>query len=198
MITQDNGSIQSAQIEMSHYYKGGSIGVIVSGMVWLSIAIISIKYNTQLAVWSLLIGGIFIHPLSLLICRIIAKKATKLVNNVCNQLAIQSTFFMVVCIPLAYGLSFQRIEWFFLAMMLIIGGRYFTFVTIYGNKLYWLLGIVLVIMAYLLFKIKAVSSVILLISGLIEILVGLLLFYQFKKTNQSFVRNSSCRINSTQ
>lgn len=196
MITQDNSSIQSAQIEMSRYYKGGSIRVIVSGIVWLLAAIISIKYNTKLAVWSLLIGGMFIHPVSLMICRVVEKKAVKPVNNVCNQLAIQSTFFMIVCIPLAYGLSFQRIEWFFLAMMLIIGGRYFIFVTIYGNQLYWLLGIALVIMAYLLFKIKADSSIILVISGLIEIFVGLLLFYQFKKTNQSFVRNASYRTDS--
>jgi hypothetical protein len=194
----NNSSIQSAQTDMSRYYIGGSIGVIVSGIVWLLVAIISIKYNTKLAVWSLLIGGMFIHPVGMMICRVVEKKAVKPVNNICNQLAMQSTLFMVVCLPIAYGLSFQTPEWFFLSMMLIIGGRYFTFVTIYGNKLYWFLGFVLVIMSYFLFKTKAIPSIILVISGIIEILVGLLLFYQFKKTNQSLVRNASYQVNSNQ
>jgi hypothetical protein len=40
-----------------------------------------------------------------------------------------------------------RPNWFFAAMLLVIGGRYLTFQTLCGLKLYWLLGAVLCVAA---------------------------------------------------
>lgn len=37
----------------------------------------------------------------------------------------------------------QKLEWFFPAMLLMIGGRYLTFATLYGMRLYWALGLAL-------------------------------------------------------
>ena len=44
---------------------------------------------------------------------------------------------------LAYGLSTANSEWFFPAMLLIIGGRYLTFGLLYGMRFYWGIGFAL-------------------------------------------------------
>ncbi len=45
--------------------------------------------------------------------------------------------------PLAYFLGLNQVDWFFPAMLLIIGGRYLVFATLYGMNLYWVLGFAL-------------------------------------------------------
>ena len=88
---------------------------------------------------------------------------------------------MLICIPLAFGLSLQHTEWFFQAMLMIIGGRYLTFASMYGNRLYWILGAVLGIAAYLLliFRIQSFGSAI--TGSLIELTFGFFMFFQFRK-----------------
>lgn len=64
-------------------------------------------------------------------------------------------------------------------MLLIIGGRYLTFRTLYGNKLFWVLGGLLGVSAYSLFASNTHSLVTTLTGGLIEVCFGLLLFRGF-------------------
>lgn len=89
---------------------------------------------------------------------------------------MEGTVFMLMTIPVAYGLSLLRHEWFFQGMLLIIGGRYLTFRTLYGNKLFWLLGSLLGVSAYGLFATNTHSLVTTLTGGLIEVCFGLILF----------------------
>ena len=90
---------------------------------------------------------------------------------------------MLMCLPIAFGLSLQRSEWFFQAMLLIIGGRYLTFASIYGNRLYWVLGAVLGIAAYLLFGFEVKSSGSAMTGSLIEITFGLFMLINFRRRN---------------
>ncbi|MHA8059976.1 DUF7010 family protein [Aquirufa beregesia] len=60
-------------------------------------------------------------------------------------------------------------EWFFQAMLLIIGGRYLTLATIYSKRVYWILGTIIGISTSLLFKLKIQSLGSLLTGSLIEI-----------------------------
>lgn len=50
---------------------------------------------------------------------------------------------MLLYFPLAFAAQIQMIEWFFPAVLLVIGGRYLTFAVMYGMKIYWLLGFAL-------------------------------------------------------
>jgi hypothetical protein len=58
-------------------------------------------------------------------------------------LAGASTFWLIFCLPIAWLLSLTQPGLFFPAMLLIIGGRYLVFASIYGMRLYWVLGLVL-------------------------------------------------------
>ncbi len=173
----------TAQTDMCKGYANGSIGIIVSGLIWLISAMICHQYSAKQAVWTLLIGGMFIHPVGMLICKVIGLRGTHTKGNPLGNLAMEGTLFMILCLPLAFGLSLQHAEWFFQGMLLIIGGRYLTFSSIYGLKLYWMLGAVLGVAAYLLFYFKVQSFGSLLTGSFIEISFGLSLFFAFRREN---------------
>lgn len=172
---------REAQADMCKGYANGAVGIIVSGLIWLISAIIAYQYSAEQAVWVLLIGGMFIHPVSLLLSKVIGLSGTHTKGNPLGNLAMEGTIFMIMCLPLAFGLSLQYVEWFFQGMLLIIGGRYLTFATIYGNRLYWVLGAVLGVAAYMLFYFKISSFGSLLTGSLIEITFGLFMFFSFRR-----------------
>jgi len=175
-------NIKDAQNEMSKNYANGSTGIIISGIVWLISALIIVFASPKSGVWSLLIGGALIFPLSLLVNKLIGLSDSHSKDNPLGKLAMEGTFLMLMCIPIALLLSLQNIEWFFQAMLMIIGGRYLTFQTLYGNKLYWLLGSLLGISAFILFSLKADAFTSVLTGAIIEIVFGSYMFFNFKKT----------------
>ena len=173
------------QTDMRRGYANGSIGIIVSGLAWLISAIVTYQYSASQAVWTLLIGGVLIHPVSVLLYKTIGLRGNHTKGNPLGNLGMEGTIFMIMCLPVAFGLSLQNTQWFFQGMLLIIGGRYLTFSSIYGIKLYWILGAILGIAAYLLFKNNVQSFGTLLTGALIEILFGLFMFLSFRRNNKN-------------
>jgi hypothetical protein len=99
---------------------------------------------------------------------------------------MEGTIFMIMCIPLAYGLSLVHIEWFFQGMLIIIGGRYLTFNTIYGSRLFWFLGSALGIASYLLFSPNVSAYLSDLIGAGIEIIFGLFAIFHCSKSDNNY------------
>lgn len=162
-------------------YVNGSVGIIVSGLVWLTSALVAFQFSDKKAIWTLLIGGMFIYPLSVLLAKLLGLSDAHTKGNPLANLAMEGTIFMLMCLPIAFGLSLQHNEWFFQAMLLIIGGRYLTFASIYGNKLYWILGAALGIAAYVLFYFGAKSMASAMTGSFIEITFGLYMLITFRK-----------------
>lgn len=174
-------TIGQAQSDMREGYADGSIGMIVSGLIWLMSAIVAFQFSDKQAVWTLIFGGMFIHPLGVLLCKIMKLSGAHTKGNPLGNLAMEGTIFMIICMPLAFGLSLQQTEWFFQGMLMIIGGRYLTFASIYGNRIYWVLGAVLGIAAFILFSFKVESFASALTGALIEIIFGLYMLIIFRK-----------------
>jgi hypothetical protein len=103
------------------------------------------------------------------------------VEHPLGALAMEGTIWMIMCLPLAYGLSLLHHEWFFQGMLVIIGGRYLTFATIYGLRLYWILGALLGGAGYVLFSFQQASYVSALTGGTIEIMFGIFMLIRLKK-----------------
>jgi hypothetical protein len=179
-------NLQDAQSDMRNGYGYGSIGVFVSGLVWLISSFIANSHSSQSAIWTLIIGGVLIFPLATLIGKLIGIKGGHNRNNPLGKLAMEGTIWMIMCIPLAYGLSFNKAEWFFQGMLMIIAGRYLTFASIYGIRLYWVLGASLGLAAYTLFKMEAGVFFSTLIGGLIEITFGIAIYglYRYERKNE--------------
>ena len=174
--------ISLAQADMCKAYANGSVGILVSGLIWLLSAIVAYQFSAQQGVWTLVIGGMFIFPLSILLGKTIGLSGTHMKGNPLGNLAMEGTIFMLMCIPLALGLSWQHTEWFFQGMLLIIGGRYLTFTSIYGTRLFWILGAILGMAAYLLFTAKAQPFISALTGSIIEITFGLFMLIRFRRT----------------
>ena len=136
-------SFSDAQADMRQGYCSGGTGILASAIAWSVAAGVAVFGSTQNAVWALLIGGMSIHPVAVLICKVMRARGAHSKGNPLAQLAGASTFWLIFCLPLAYALALQELDWFFPAMLLIIGGRYLVFATLYGMRLYWVLGLAL-------------------------------------------------------
>lgn len=143
-------TIAEAQLDMRTAYIGGSTGMLSSALVWMIAGFVALNMSSQQAVWALFIGGMFIHPISIVLTKIIGRSGKHNKNNPLASLALASTFWMILMLALAYVVSLFRMDLFFPAMLFIIGGRYLTFSTLYGTRIYWLCGGVLILAGYLL------------------------------------------------
>jgi hypothetical protein len=177
-------NLQEAQEDMRNGHSYGSIGVFISGTVWITASLIVNFYSSQKGIWALLIGGVLIYPLSTLIEKLIGIKGGHDKNNPLGKLGMEGTIWMIMCIPLAYGLSLIKSEWFFQGMLMIIGGRYLTFASMFGMRIFWILGAVLGMSAYILFKFQAGDFTSALTGGLIEVIFGIAMFISYRNNIQ--------------
>lgn len=148
-------SIGEAQRDMRVGYFSGGTGILASALAWAVAAGVAFGSSAQNAVWALLIGGMFIYPVGLLICKVLGASGSHTRGNPLGQLAGASTFWLIFCLPVAYVLSLPYPGWFFPAMLLIIGGRYLVFATLYGMGLYWALGLALAAAGFALAALNA-------------------------------------------
>ncbi|HEX4854475.1 DUF7010 family protein [Arenimonas sp.] len=136
-------SVAQAQADMRQGYHGGAPGILASALAWSVAAGFAALASPQQAVWALLVGGMFIHPVGVLGCKLLGSRGAHAKGNPFGLLAGASTFWLIFCLPIAYLLSLHLPGLFFPAMLLVIGGRYLVFATVYGLRLYWALGLVL-------------------------------------------------------
>jgi hypothetical protein len=134
-------SMAEAQADMRRGYYSGAAGVLASALAWSAAAGTAALGSPERAIWVLLVGGMLIHPVGVLICRLLGASGAHSKSNPLGSLAAASTFWLIFSLPLAYGLGLLKPEWFFSAMLLIIGGRFLVFATVYGMRLYWALGL---------------------------------------------------------
>jgi hypothetical protein len=174
-------TFSEAQLDMRRAYANGSTGALASGIIWLiagGVALMSSPANAALA---LFIGGMFIFPLSILLSKAAGCNGSHSPQNPLGTLAMEGTFLMLACFPIAFAVLWHRAEWFFPAMLLIIGGRYLTFQTLYGMRLYWLFGCALLTGAAILIMLQAVPVVGAFAGGIIEVAFAAALFTAYKK-----------------
>jgi len=171
-----------AQAEMRRGYLCGAPGVLVSGIAWLVAGAVAALHSPQAAVLALLAGGALIHPVGVLLTRALGRSGSLSAHNPLGRLAAEGTFWLLAGIAVAYGVHLLRLDWFFPAMMLVVGGRYLTFQTLYGLRTYWVLGGVFCAAGLALALARAGAPVAALAGGGIELLFAALLFGQTKRS----------------
>lgn len=174
-------SIIDAQKDMRDAYYGGAPGVITSGTAWLIAGLVAFFVSAKAGMLALIIGGMFIFPASVVFCKLIGVSGKHQKENPLAPLALESTFWMLLSIPIAVGCAFYRIEWFFPAMLFVIGGRYLTFSTLYGVRIYWIFAMSLVVMGWALLAINAPTYLGAFSGAFIEYSFGVALFVVYKR-----------------
>jgi hypothetical protein len=180
-------NIFDAQKDMRYGYLGGGVGMFVSGAVWLFAGIIALTGESNRAVWALLIGGVLISPISGVITKALGRPDKGMPGNPLVTLAMESTVWMIFCLPLAYTLAQVNPMWFFPAMLLIIGGRYLTFSTVFGMRIYWLCGLFLAAAGVALVMLNAPFGIQPFAGALIEIVLAPFVFLQGRKEEKPSV-----------
>jgi hypothetical protein len=174
-------TLSQAQAEMRRGYLCGAPGVLVSGIVWLVAGTVAALRSPQAAVLALLAGGVVIHPVGVLLTKALGRSGSHSAPNPLGRLAAEGTFWLLAGIAVACGVSLLRLEWFFPAMLLVVGGRYLTFQTLYGLRLYWLLGGLFCAAGLALALARAGAPAAALAGGGIELLFAALLLGQAKR-----------------
>ncbi|NQD37767.1 hypothetical protein HPT27_12085 [Permianibacter sp. IMCC34836] len=142
-------TLDDLQNDMRTAFLDGAPGMLVSATVWISAAMAFLRIGAEQGIWTLLIGGGLIHPVTTIVLKLIGQTAKASQGNPLNVLAFASTIWLIVCCVLAYGLSRANVAWFFPAMMLTIGSRFLIFHTLFGLRLYWFCGGALIVAGYL-------------------------------------------------
>lgn len=173
-------SVSGAQRDMRHGYFSGGAGILTSALVWFVAAGVVMASSARNGVWALLLGGVLIHPLAVLICKLLGARGAHTKGNPLGELAGASTVWLIFCLPLAYALSLQEPGWFFAAMLLIIGGRYLVFATLYGMRLYWVLGIALGAAGLALGYLAAPAQVAVIAGAALEAVFGVVCIVQHR------------------
>jgi hypothetical protein len=163
------------QQDMRRGYQWGASGIITSGAVWLAAAFVALTRAPAAAVWTLFLGAMAIVPVANLLDRMLGAPGRHTPGNPLARLAMEGTVWMIACLPAAYALSLQRIEWFFPAVLMVIGGRYLTFATLYGSRMYWVLGGLLGSAAWGCVTLRATPALAAAVGGGIEVLFGIAL-----------------------
>ena len=93
-------TIREAQEESRNVFLGGSVGQLVSSAIWFASAALATWGSRNTAMLTLVVGGVFIFPLTTLVLRALGRPASLSRENPLGFLAMQ----VAVTIPLAIPL----------------------------------------------------------------------------------------------
>lgn len=128
--------VSDAQREVRLTFLGGFPGQTVSGVLWLLSAALGAAGRMRLAMLVLVVGGMFIFPLTMLLLRAMGRRASLSAANPLGGLAMQIAFTIPVSLPLVGAATLHHQDWFYPALMVVVGAHYLPFVFLYGMWLF--------------------------------------------------------------
>ncbi len=98
-------------------------------------------------------------------------------ENPLTFLALESTFLLFLGLFSAFAVFQIQPHWFFPILLLSLGGRYLIFSSIYGMRLYWLLGLSLAVVGIGCIILNLPFHLGAFVGGIIECVFAGLIFY---------------------
>ena len=180
---------EDAQKDMNFSYFGGGAGVLISGLVWCIAGGVAFIFSNQASMLTLFFCGMFIHPLGMLLSKVLKRPGNHKPENPLGKLALESTVILFIGLFLAYYVSTLQIEWFYPIMLMIIGVRYLIFQTLYGTMLYWPLGAVLIFAGMFCILLGATFVVGAFMGGVTEIIFSFIILNKSKDLGTATINN---------
>jgi hypothetical protein len=137
-------NIIDAQREMRARFGGGFYGQLVSGVLWLGSATLATWSSPRAAITTLVVGGFFIFPVTELLIRVAGKRGSLSAANALRELGMQVAFVLPLSMPLLLPVGLYRLNWFYPAMMILLGAHYLPFTFLYGMRMFAVLAALLV------------------------------------------------------
>jgi hypothetical protein len=136
--------VQDAQREMRTVYVGGFWGQLLFSILWLASAALGTWATPRASILTVVIGGFFIFPLVKLLLRLQGRTASVSGENPFNNLAIQAAFVLPFSMLLLVPVGLYRLNWFFPALMVLVGAHYLPFASLYGMRMFLFLAGILI------------------------------------------------------
>lgn len=132
--------VHDAQREMRLVYSGGFWGQIVSSGIWLVSAMLGTWVSAKASILTVVIGGFFIFPLTQVLLRLSSPRASVSAENPFTGLGMQVAFVLPFSMLLLMPVGLYRLNWFFPALMVLVGAHYLPFATLYGMRMFLVLA----------------------------------------------------------
>ncbi|MCD4711657.1 MAG: hypothetical protein K8R73_00095 [Clostridiales bacterium] len=137
--------ISTDQKEMRSAFLGGFAGQLVSGIIWLISAGISVVFSPNLGMAALFFGCMGSFPLTQMTLKLIGRRAKVGKENGLWALGSQIAFTVPLNFLLVGAIILYRPLWFYPAAMIIVGTHYLPFITLYGMRMFAVLSASLII-----------------------------------------------------
>lgn len=132
------------QLEMRTAFLGGFAGQLVSGLIWLVAAAASTWIGHSWGMALLFFGSMTIFPLTQGTLHLLGRPGKISSENGLWGLGTQTAFTVPVNFLLVGAAVLYNPNWFFPAAMIVVGGHYLPFITLYGMKIFGILAALLV------------------------------------------------------
>ena len=138
--------IQDAQREDRSVYVGVFVGQLVSSVIWLVSAALGTWATPKASLLTVVIGGFFIFAFTQMLLRLSGRRASVSRENLFHSLGMQVAFVLPFSMLLLVPVGFYKLNWFFPALMILVGAHYLPFATLYGMRMFLFLAGLLIVM----------------------------------------------------
>jgi len=136
--------VEDAQRDVRTVFVGGFWGQCVSATIWLASAALGTWDTPRAAILTLVFGGFFIFPVTTLLLRLTGGRAYLTSGNPLGYLGMQVAFTLPLSMPLLIPVATFRLNWFYPALLVLLGAHYLPFVFMYGMRMFAFLCAILV------------------------------------------------------
>ncbi len=136
--------VKDAQSEVRTVFVGGFWGQLVSSAIWLVSAGLGTWVSPRAAIIELVVCGFFIFPITQLLLRLNGRPASLTRENPLGYLAMQIAFALSLSMLLLVPVTAYRLNWFYPALMILVGAHYLPFTFLYGMRMFIPLSAILI------------------------------------------------------
>lgn len=138
-------TIAQAQADVRRVHRGGSMGPLVSGLVWAVSSALFTWVSVGSAMWALFLGGALIFPLSSLLLTLRGGPIGLPGGHPASALAFQAAMVAPAGTLVAIVVGLYDADRFFPAAALLIGAHYLVWPSLYGMRLWFAPALILVV-----------------------------------------------------
>lgn len=136
--------IQDAQREVRFNAIGGFWGQLFYSILWLTSAALGTWVTPKASIATIVVGGFFGFPFVQMMLRLSGRRASTSRENPFHWLGMQIALVLPFSMLLLVPVGLYRLNWFFPALMILLGAHYLPFATSFGMRMFlFLAGILL-------------------------------------------------------